>query len=494
MKKILTNILLISLLISSLFACNNKAPKTITADTPYYSVTTGSFERSRNVYMSLDIKIPKITYSNNGGNELIDSLNADIESSLTALINEAKNKAQETYETYLQSAKDNVKKDIENKIAELESKYQSVIGKEEKEMLEKLSADDISNFSFSNMGRMYTFPNRMASFSNAFPNWGERFNRGFRPNDNNIEETVSGHINSEGIIDPNLHNKKIIIVETTTVVPTETSISISGRPGIAPSDGFSGNFGDGTERPNRASWSNGRPEGFNKESNQPETNKDASLKTESTTKTKEETTKAKITTKSEATTKNKDIAKEEKPDREFPDSTKKFTRPATKSEVKESEEITLENFYRDLRVIRRYYVPDDYALTIQYIPTTIECDYEIKCLDEDYLSLFVELTESRTTSNVKRLFYNVDLNKMKIINLKDVLGDKYKETSVKYIQEAIDKWSDDQKSTLIKDYSLDNYITENTPFFINNNHKPVIEIEKFAITIGSAGYHEFQIP
>ena len=462
MKKILTNILLISLLISSLSACNNKVPKTITADTPYYSVTTGSFERNRNVYMSLDIKIPKITYSNNGGNELIDSLNADIESSLTALINEAKNKAQETYETYLQSAKDNVKKDIENKIAELESKYQSVIGKEEKEMLEKLSADDISNFSFSNMGRMYTFPNRMASFSNAFPNWGERFNRGFRPNDNNIEETVSGHINSEGIIDPNLHNKKIIIVETTTAVPAETSIKISGKPGIAPSEGFSGNFGDGTARPKRASWSNDRPEDFNKDFKKPET--------------------------------SKDIVKEEKPDRELPDTTKKFPRPATKSEVKESEEITLENFYRDLRVIRRYYVPDDYALTIQYIPTTIECDYEIKCLDEDYLSLFVELTESRTTSNVKRLFYNVDLNKMKIINLKDVLGDKFKETSVKYIQEAIDKWSDDQKSTLIKDYSLDNYITENTPFFINNNHKPVIEIEKFAITIGSTGYHEFQIP
>ena len=168
-------------------------------------------------------------------------------------------------------------------------------------------------------------------------------------------------------------------------------------------------------------------------------------------------------------------------------------RQATKSEITKSDEITLENFYRDLRRIRRYYIPDDYSLTMQYIPTTIECGYEIKCLDEDYLSLFVELTESRTTSNVKRLFYNVDLNKMKIINLKDVLGDKYKETSVKSIQDAIDKWSDAQKSTLIQNYSLDNYINENTPFFINNNHRPVIEIEKFAITIGSTGYHEFQI-
>ncbi|MBR4314847.1 MAG: hypothetical protein IKP66_08065, partial [Lachnospiraceae bacterium] len=158
-----------------------------------------------------------------------------------------------------------------------------------------------------------------------------------------------------------------------------------------------------------------------------------------------------------------------------------------------SDEITLDNFYRDLRTIRRFNIPDDFSLTIQYIPTTIECHYEVKCLDEEYLSLFVELSESRTTSSVKRLFYNVNLNNKKIVNLKDVLGDKYKETSVKCITEAIDKWSDEQKSTLIEGYNLDNYITESTPFFINNNHKPVIEIERFVITIGSSGYHEFQI-
>lgn len=452
MKKILTNILLISILLANISACSqNIIKKTITADSPYYSVTTGSFKRSENAYMNLDIKIPKITYSNNGGNELIDSLNNDIESSLNTLIDEAMENALNTYKTYLQSAKDNVKKDIENKIAEIESKYQSVIGQEEKDMLSKLSADDISNFSFSNMGRMNTFPNRMASFSNAMPGFRRRFNSEFKSEENNIEETVSGHTSSGDIINPDLHNKKIIVVETTTAAQVETTIKISGRPGIAPSEssseGSSESSAGKSERPKRASWSNGQEK--NTERNFKATNSELSRQ-----------------------------------------ATK---RQATKSEITKSDEITLENFYRDLRRIRRYYIPDDYSLTMQYIPTTIECSYEIKCLDEDYLSLFVELTESRTTSNVKRLFYNVDLNKMKIINLKDVLGDKYKETSVKSIQDAIDKWSDAQKSTLIQNYSLDNYINENTPFFINNNHRPVIEIEKFAITIGSTGYHEFQI-
>lgn len=443
MKKILTNILLISILLTNISACSqNIIKKTITADSPYYSVTTGSFKRYENAYMNLDIKIPKITYSNNGGNELIDSLNNDIESSLNTLIDEAIENALNTYKTYLQSAKDNVKKDIENKIAEIESKYQSVIGQEEKDMLSKLSADDISNFSFSNMGRMNTFPNRMASFSNAMPGFRRRYNSEFKSEENNIEETVSGHTSSGDIINPALHNKKIIVVETTTAAQTETTIKISGRPGIAPSEDSNSSSSDKSDRPKRASWSNGQKKNT---------------------------------------------------ERNFKATNSELSRQATKSEITKSDEITLENFYRDLRRIRRYYIPDDYSLTIQYIPTTIECDYEIKCLDEDYLSLFVELTESRTTSNVKRLFYNVDLNKMKIINLKDILGAKYKETSVKSIQDAIDKWSDAQKSTLIQNYSLDNYISENTPFFINNNHRPVIEIEKFAITIGSTGYHEFQI-
>ena len=152
MKKILSNVLIITFLIMSVFGCQNTSPKkAVTADTPYYSVTTGSFERDRNAYMNLDAKIPKITYSNSDGSELIDSLNVEIESDLNKLINEAKTRALDTYETYLQSAKDNAKKDVESKIAELETKYSSILGEEEKNILSRLNADEIDNYSFSNM-------------------------------------------------------------------------------------------------------------------------------------------------------------------------------------------------------------------------------------------------------------------------------------------------------------------------------------------------------
>ena len=456
MKKVLSNVLIITFLIMSVFGCQNTSPKkAITADTPYYSVTTGSFERDRNAYMNLDIKIPKITYSNNNGSELIDSLNAEIESNLNKLVDEAKSKALETYETYLKSAKDNAKKDIENRISEIQSKYSSVLGEKEKDLLSKLDADDIANYSFSNMGRMNTFSNIIASYSDTMPRTGKGFfGRGMqRPDDFDI---IKGYTGSEEIINPALHNKKIIVVETTAAPEAESTIKIKGRPGKMPVEESSddeNNF----QRPNKASWSNARPPRLATESkiNQSFEKQDFA---------------------------KRDIVPEEKE-----------IKVSTKSNISTSDEISLDNFYRDLRRIRRFNLPDDFSLTIQYIPTTIECHYEVKCLDEDYLSLFVELSESRTTSSVKRLFYNVDLNNKKIVNLKDVLGDKYKETSIKCITEAIDKWNDEQKSTLIEGYNLDNYITESTPFFINNNHKPVIEIERFVITIGSSGYHEFQI-
>ena len=457
-KRTLSRIILFVLIAVNIFGCETtKTAKTVTTDTPYYSVTTGSFERDRNVYMALDIKIPKITYSGTATDELMDSLNVEIESNLTSLIDEAKNRASDTFQTYLQSAKDNAKRDIENKLSELESKYQSVLGKEEKELLSKLTADDIANYSFSSMGRRNTFSNLISSFSEPFPRLGKDFNPNNNFSKNSIDETVSGHTGSEELIIPGLHNKNIIVVETTTAAPTETSLKISGRPGIAPSEGSETFIG----RPPRASLSELPPREF----------PDKLYRKATASSTSRQDVPFDKTIKHE-----KDIL------------------PSTKSEINAKDEITLDNFYRDLRRIRRFNIPDDYSLAIQYIPTTIGCNYELKCLDEDYLSLFVEISESRTTSTIKRLFYNVDLNKKKIVNLKDVLGDKYKEIAIKSITDTIDKWSTEQKAALIDNYSIDNYISETTPFFINNNHRPVIEIEKFAITIGSTGYHEFQIP
>ena len=477
MNKKIISIMLIVTISLNLFACENinQDKKTITADTTYYSVTIGSRERDSLVYMNLDIEIPKITYSNNDGVELIDSVNAEISNKLTSLINDAKEKALATYETYIESAKNNAKTEIENKIKIIKNKYKNIIGDEEVELLSELTNDDV-------VRNPYDFFNRRGKF--ATKSNVERPPRKDRQKKEK-EEIVNGFTGTSDVIIPGLHNKNIIVVETTeaeTKITSET-INIEGRPGRSNRD--FGEFSDfnNSERPKRASRSNAIPP----KNNSYEDKKEAIEIVES----ENTTLNSKIENGKQIEATKSFIPKDENSKLIDDDKNNLIESEIIDADIEK--EITLDDFYNELDEIYKIRIPDDYTLALEYIPTTITCNFEVKCLDEDYLSLFVELVESRTTETVQRLFYNIDLNDKKIVTIKDILGDKFKETCVSSINAAIDKWTDDQKSTLIENYSVEDYITENAPFFINNNHKPVIQIEKFVITIGSTGYHEFQI-
>ena len=489
-------IILISMILVNILGCQSATPKkAITADTPYYSVTIGSYEKSNNHYMNLDIELPRITYSNDSGSALIDPLNAEIETNLNQLINEAKDKALNTYETYIESAKTNAKNEVKNKVAKLKEKYKDILGEDELQLLSDFNVDDLETMHFRNGFRStdsnirWPFPKRATQ-----NNVKKSFNKGTQnssSNNNDNNENIHGFTNTEDIIIPGLHNKNIIIVETTTKESTEISSQKDNKTNrVAPTEGEQNSgkpnrdFDKSSDRqfnnneiPNRknsqATKSNANFDNQHDNTDNNIANSVVSIDIEN--KNQILTNKANLSTKSD-----------------MPQHSNIFI--ATDSNINLNNDITIENFYRELGKIYRTRIPNDMTLTMEYIPTTIHCNFEVKCLDEDYLSLFVQLSESRTTSSIKRLFYNVDLNQGKIINLKDILGEKFKENVVNVINGEIEKWTDEQKSTLINGYSVEKYIDENTPFFINNNHKPVVEIEKFAITIGSAGYHEFQIP
>lgn len=452
-KKTLSAFIIVSIIASNLFACTtNINKKVINTDTSYYSVTIGSFEKTNNSYMNVDIEVPRITYSNDISSSLIDPINAEIEKSLNTMIEESKNKALSTYQTYIESAKENAKKDIENKINNLKEKYKNILGDKEVKLLSEFSFDDLerapfdkrfiaSKSEFKNMrqkGFNGTINDNRSTPSNQNRNKNRKTNNG----DDKLHETtvdgiVHGFTNSNELIIPGLHNKNIIVVETTendTKETTSNAIKMENHP----------------------------PKELSTKS---EIEPDKIIASHSD-----------IVESSDTNDKNIGLIKDEIDEADI------------------DEEITLDNFYRDFADIYMTRIPDDYTLSMYYIPTTIKCNFEVKCLDEDYLSLFVEISESRTTSMIRRLFYNIDLNQGKIIGIKDFLGENFKENVVKIINSEIDKWSDEQKSTLINNYSVEKYISDDTPFFINNNHRAVIQIEKFAITIGSAGYHEFQIP
>ena len=484
-SKKLSIIILISMILVNILGCKNfKQQKTISPNTPYYSVTIGSYEKSSNHYMNVDIEMPKITYSNQSGSALIDPLNAEIENSLNNLIAKAKENAFSTYNAYIESAKANAKKDINTKIKKLKDKYMDILSDEEKEFISKLTADNLNEMRFDR------------AFISSNSNVRKMRRPKGTPSNMNF---VNGFTNTEDIIIPGLHNKNIIIVETTPRNLTETTLEVEGKPGrIAPSE-------DRPNRKNRASNSDAFPN-FGREQwqgeqrrqdnqsmqnmqNKEENQNNQNNLNEENLQREDDNLKRRIVAEEivKATNSNVDMSiKASKSEVVYSNDRKQFS--------ENDDAVTIKNFHRDLFDIYMTKIPNDDYLTRFYIPTTIHCNFEVKCLDEDYISLFVQLAESRNTSSIKRLFYNIDLNKGKIINIKDILGENYKENAVKVINGEIDKWTDDQKATLIENYSVEKYIDENTPFFINNNHKAVIEIEKFAITIGAAGYHEFQIP
>ena len=484
-SKKLSIIILISMILVNILGCQNfKQKQNISTDTPYYSVTIGSYEKLSNYYMNVDIEMPKITYSNQSGSTLIDPLNTEIENSLNELIAKAKDNALSTYNSYLESAKANAKKDIENKIKRLKDKYIDILSDEEKEFLSNLNVDNLDfkrydKIFISSHSNMRNKPIRKSSISNT--------------------NKVSGFTNTDEIIIPGLHNKNIIIVETTEKNLSETTIEgIEGKPGrIAPSE-------DRPNSKNRASNSNAFPNG-NREKWQGRQDMQETQDRRDRQENNEDQTKQ--VNQNEQNLQNSKDNNDEIIAKKMitaSNSNADLVIISTESNIysinkeRDSEviddSVTIKNFHRDLFDIYMTNIPNDNYLTKFYIPTTIHCNFEVKCLDEDYISLFVQLSESRNTSSVKRLFYNIDLNKGKIVNIKEVLGENFKDIIVNNINTEIDKWTDEQKATLIENYSVENYVDENTPFFINNNHRPVIEIEKFAITIGASGYHEFQIP
>ena len=82
------------------------------------------------------------------------------------------------------------------------------------------------------------------------------------------------------------------------------------------------------------------------------------------------------------------------------------------------------------------------------------------------------------------------MKEKKIVKLSDVLGENYKEICINNINEAILNFSDEEKAKLKSNYNIEDYINDDTAFFINNNHIPVVELDKWAIT---NDYLEFQI-
>lgn len=123
----------------------------------------------------------------------------------------------------------------------------------------------------------------------------------------------------------------------------------------------------------------------------------------------------------------------------------------------------------------------------------IKVDYEIRQQDDEYLSFVVREYENWSSAYNESRYYNLDLLTGKEVTLKDLLGDDYEALANESIREQIAEREKNGEVFFAEDEGGFTSISENTKFYINNSHNPVIVFDKYEIANGAAGEIEFEI-
>ena len=122
---------------------------------------------------------------------------------------------------------------------------------------------------------------------------------------------------------------------------------------------------------------------------------------------------------------------------------------------------------------------------------SIKVWYEVKAQTARYLSLTVKGAESWTSAYSEERYYNLDMETGKWVTLRDILGDDYAQIvrcsildqiEQKRIEDEVEYWPDKWKG-----------IDDETKSYINQEHNPVVVLEKYEIAPGSEGQLTFEI-
>lgn len=119
----------------------------------------------------------------------------------------------------------------------------------------------------------------------------------------------------------------------------------------------------------------------------------------------------------------------------------------------------------------------------------IQVSYEVKSQSDRYLSVAVLGTENWSSAYSETRYYNFDLNTGKLVTLKDLLGENYKEIAEASIRKQI------AEKPNTADYTLDawNGVDDTTSFYLNPAGNPVVVLDKYEIGPGSLGTPAFEI-
>ena len=130
-----------------------------------------------------------------------------------------------------------------------------------------------------------------------------------------------------------------------------------------------------------------------------------------------------------------------------------------------------------------------------YVPVNIQVDYEIKYSVDDIISFVIYKSETLASAYTETFFYNIDIETGKNLNLKDLLGENYKDIVNEAIYNEIEERSKDSDNSYFTadEGGFAGITDEFQDFYINSSGKIVIVFPKYAIAPGYMGVQEFEI-
>lgn len=128
-----------------------------------------------------------------------------------------------------------------------------------------------------------------------------------------------------------------------------------------------------------------------------------------------------------------------------------------------------------------------------FMPVGITVDYDIKCINNEYVSFVIYQYETAFNAYNHEIYYNLDLESGKNLTLRDWLGNDYREIAAESIENTIAKWSDEQKAMLWDDLTISDLISEQTNFYINEDGNAVVVFAPYEAAVGATGALEFTI-
>lgn len=131
-----------------------------------------------------------------------------------------------------------------------------------------------------------------------------------------------------------------------------------------------------------------------------------------------------------------------------------------------------------------------------YHPILINIDYEMKYSGDDLVSFLINKCETLASAYTEQFIYNIDLETGKELNLRDVLGDNYKQIIDNEVYKQIEERKKNPDNIYFEkgEGGFEGIEDEYQEFYINENRKVVVVFSKYEIAPGYMGIQEFEIP